>query len=74
MIVFGNETIETNFDLTEDPTHAAHHFYDTLRRIDGEHFEVILIEIPPEGSEWLGLHDRIRRATQPIDALKSPAR
>lgn len=55
------------------PTHAAqrlpaapggfaHALYAALRTMDGEGADVILVEAPPQGGDWLGVNDRLRRA------------
>ncbi|AMY10883.1 t(6)A37 threonylcarbamoyladenosine biosynthesis protein RimN [Luteitalea pratensis] len=36
--------------------------YDHLRRLDEVGADVILVVRPPDGPEWLAIHDRIRRA------------
>lgn len=48
--------------LPSDPAAYAHALYAALRDLDARHAHLLLIERPPEGSEWLALHDRLRRA------------
>lgn len=40
----------------------AHGLYAALRQLDQSGSRVILIETPPDGPEWLGIHDRLTRA------------
>ncbi len=55
------------------PTHAAerlpaapggfaHALYAALRAMDNQGADVILVEAPPQGGDWLGVNDRLRRA------------
>ena len=44
------------------PKIYAHNFYATLRAMDVSACELILIEAPPEGGEWDGINDRLKRA------------
>ncbi len=50
------------------PTAAADYargLYAALRRLDTAGFDVILVEAPPQGMEWLAVHDRLTRAAHP---------
>jgi L-threonylcarbamoyladenylate synthase len=38
--------------------------YETLHRLDAEDWDWIGVEEPPEGTEWAGVADRLRRAAQ----------
>lgn len=40
----------------------AHGLYAALRRLDAGDEQLLLVERPPEGAEWLAVHDRLRRA------------
>ena len=40
----------------------AHNFYAHLRAMDTAGCDLILIEAPPQGAEWEGINDRLRRA------------
>ena len=40
----------------------GHDLYARLREADAQGAGTILIESPPEGSEWIAVHDRLRRA------------
>ncbi len=37
--------------------------YATLRRLDNEHFDRLLVEAPPQSVEWLAVADRLLRAS-----------
>ncbi|MBV8665717.1 MAG: threonylcarbamoyl-AMP synthase [Burkholderiaceae bacterium] len=41
----------------------AHDLYAALRAADLSGADIILIEMPPQGDAWLGVNDRLRRAT-----------
>jgi len=45
-----------------EPGPYAHALYANLRTLDGSGCEVILVEAPPEGGEWIGVNDRLNRA------------
>ncbi|MBP8308366.1 MAG: threonylcarbamoyl-AMP synthase [Burkholderiaceae bacterium] len=45
-----------------DPAAYAHVLYDTLRSLDGFGVDRILVEIPPAGTAWDAVHDRLGRA------------
>jgi L-threonylcarbamoyladenylate synthase len=36
--------------------------YETLHRLDGQGFDWIAVEQPPDRPEWAGVLDRLRRA------------
>lgn len=44
------------------PERFAHELYHTIRRLDREGFDRILIELPPEAGNWAAALDRLRRA------------
>ncbi len=48
--------------LPEDAQSYAHGLYAALRQLDAGGQQLLLVERPPEGSEWLAVHDRLRRA------------
>lgn len=48
--------------LPENPDGYAHHLYAALRTMDSAHTDLIVIETPPQGGEWQGVNDRLRRA------------
>jgi L-threonylcarbamoyladenylate synthase len=45
-----------------DPLEYAAVLYETLHRLDGEGFDWIAIEPPPDTPEWSGVLDRLHRA------------
>lgn len=49
--------------MPNEPDQYARHLYAALRSLDAEGAERLLIELPPDTSEWLAVHDRIARAT-----------
>lgn len=44
------------------PHAYAHALYASLRRLDALGADLILVEAPPDGSDWLAVHDRLKRA------------
>jgi L-threonylcarbamoyladenylate synthase len=48
--------------LPAAPDGFAHALYAALRAMDGQGADVILVEAPPQGGDWLGVNDRLRRA------------
>ena len=48
--------------LPAAPDGFAHALYAALRAMDGQGGDVILVEAPPQGGDWLGVNDRLRRA------------
>jgi L-threonylcarbamoyladenylate synthase len=48
--------------IPEDPEAYARALYAELHRCDEAGAELIIIERPPEGPMWDGIHDRLRRA------------
>ncbi|MEC5161559.1 L-threonylcarbamoyladenylate synthase [Janthinobacterium sp. CG_S6] len=48
--------------LPETPDGYAHALYASLRTMDHVGAELILVEAPPSGPDWLGVNDRLRRA------------
>mgnify|MGYP000023424233 CR=1 FL=1 len=48
--------------LPSSPEGFAHALYAALRAMDQAGADVILVEAPPRGGEWLGVNDRLRRA------------
>ena len=45
-----------------DPAGYARDIYARLRELDGVNAALMLIEAPPQGAEWDGINDRLRRA------------
>jgi L-threonylcarbamoyladenylate synthase len=48
--------------LPASPAGFAHALYAALRTLDGSGADLILVEAPPTGGDWLGVNDRLRRA------------
>jgi L-threonylcarbamoyladenylate synthase len=48
--------------LPSDPDGYAHALYATLRELDQQGADLILVEQPPQAAEWQGVNDRLRRA------------
>ncbi len=48
--------------LPATPAGFAHALYAALRAMDGHGADVILVEAPPQGGDWHGVNDRLRRA------------
>lgn len=48
--------------LPEGAAAYGHDLYARLREADAQGAGMILIESPPEGSAWIAVHDRLRRA------------
>jgi len=49
-------------EVPADPREYAAALYRTLHRLDGEGWEWIAVECPPERPEWAGVLDRLRKA------------
>lgn len=56
--------------MPRSPAAYARMLYSTLRRLDRRGIEVILIEMPPRGPEWLAVTDRIMRASITFGAMR----
>jgi L-threonylcarbamoyladenylate synthase len=52
----------THMYLPRDPDHAAPLLYEALHRLDLEGLDLILVDLPPDTSEWAAIRDRIIRA------------
>lgn len=52
----------TYFELNNNATDVAQKLYDTLHQMDALHTEKLLIEAPPNATEWLAILDRLTRA------------
>ncbi len=48
--------------LPSDPDGYAHALYATLRELDQQGADLILVEQPPQSAAWQGVNDRLRRA------------
>lgn len=50
------------FELNNNATDVAQKLYDTLHQMDALRAEKLLIEAPPNATEWLAILDRLTRA------------
>jgi L-threonylcarbamoyladenylate synthase len=41
---------------------VAHELFAVLRQFDIDGVSQIWVEMPPEGADWDGVHDRLRRS------------
>jgi L-threonylcarbamoyladenylate synthase len=48
--------------LSADARAYAHALYGALRRLDARGDQLLLVQRPPVGEDWLAVHDRLRRA------------
>jgi len=51
-------------EMPADPRAYAAALYKMLHRLDGEEWDWIAVERPPDTAEWAGVLDRLRRASQ----------
>ncbi len=51
--------------MPTEPAPYAARLYAALHELDDAAVERIIVELPPEGSEWLAIHDRLRRGATP---------
>jgi L-threonylcarbamoyladenylate synthase len=58
-----DERVDFWIRMPRDPAGYAQRLYAALRELDGTGCETILIEQPPQGSEWEAVLDRLQRAT-----------
>jgi L-threonylcarbamoyladenylate synthase len=49
-------------EMPPDARAYAQRLYALLHQLDAQNLDWIAVEPPPEGSEWDGIHDRLRRA------------
>lgn len=48
--------------MSGDPSEVAHDLFAVLRGLDDEGVQAIWVEMPPEGTAWDGVRDRLQRA------------
>jgi len=48
--------------LSGHPAEYAHELYASLRTLDDEKADVIVVQAVPDTAQWHGVHDRLRRA------------
>jgi L-threonylcarbamoyladenylate synthase len=51
-----------HFSMPAEPASYGRLLYASLRQLDGERLDRLLVEMPPEGSAWAAITDRLRRA------------
>ena len=61
----GVATGVTHRRMPARPEQAAHELFAVLRELDGVGVDLIWVEEPPDGNEWEGVRDRLRRAAAP---------
>jgi L-threonylcarbamoyladenylate synthase len=49
--------------MPPQPEGYGRQFYATLRRLDSERLDRLLVEMPPDKPEWMAVADRLRRAS-----------
>jgi L-threonylcarbamoyladenylate synthase len=49
-------------EMPTEPSKYAAQLYAALHELDASGVERIVVERPPEGEEWMAIHDRLRRA------------
>jgi len=57
-----DERVDYWLRMPRDPAAYAQRLYAALRELDAANCEMILVEAPPEASEWAAVRDRLRRA------------
>ena len=58
----GEAWLALRLAAADDPQVYAHELYGNLHRLDASAAEVLLVALPPPGSRWEAVHDRLRRA------------
>jgi L-threonylcarbamoyladenylate synthase len=51
--------------MPSEPLAYAAQLYATLHALDAADLDRIVVDLPPEGDEWLAVRDRLRRASTP---------
>ncbi len=51
--------------MPDDPAPYAARLYAALHEMDAAGCDAVLVDEPPDGPEWAGIHDRLRRAATP---------
>lgn len=65
VIAFSEQATQHHFPwitMSKNPKEYARDLYSTLRLLDHSDADMILIETPPDTSEWLAILDRLKRA------------
>ena len=67
LVHFENTNIDHNkmidVVLTKEPHEYAHDLYKALHILDTKNLKAIFFEMPPQEDEWLGIRDRLMRAS-----------
>lgn len=58
-----NETL-LHFSMPSEPASYGRLLYASLRQLDGERLDRLLVEAPPSGSAWAAIADRLQRASE----------
>jgi L-threonylcarbamoyladenylate synthase len=53
-----------HFSMPAEPASYGRLLYASLRQLDGERLDRLLVEAPPTGSAWAAIADRLRRASR----------
>ena len=61
----GEESRLVRWELPDRPEPFAQMLYRSMHELEAEAVDVIVVTEPPNGPEWLAIHDRLRRAAQP---------
>jgi L-threonylcarbamoyladenylate synthase len=56
---------DTIVELPAEASEFGRRLYAALRDADARHVDMIWIQVPPPGSEWDAVRDRVQRATRP---------
>ena len=54
--------VNLSIDMPDNPTAYARTLYATLRQLDTQNFDLLLLESPPDSPDWLAVNDRLMRA------------
>jgi L-threonylcarbamoyladenylate synthase len=52
---------------------CARMLYSTLRAVDAVGYDILLVEMPPDGPAWLAVRDRLGRAARAFAVVQGPA-
>jgi L-threonylcarbamoyladenylate synthase len=53
-----------HFSMPAEPVSYGRLLYASLRQLDGERLDRLLVETPPSGSAWAAIADRLQRASR----------
>ena len=59
---------QAGLSLPEDAESYAHGLYAAMRRLDAHGHQLLLVERPPDETQWLAVSDRLRRAAAGAEA------